>query len=110
MLQPGCPPSGKHRVGAKPEPGRRVRGLFRASVYPKWARGDAHVNTAESFFSLIKRGIYGVYHNVSKKHLHRYVTEFEFRFTGRKLEDDERTAAAIRGAVGKRLFYRERAA
>ncbi len=68
------------------------------------------MNTAESFFSLIKRGIYGVYHNVSKKHLHRYVAEFAFRYNGRKLEDGERTAAAIRGAAGKRLFYRPPAA
>ena len=89
--------------------GRKFRGGHKWVQHniKEYARGDAHVNTAESFFSLIIRGIYGVYHNVSKKHLHRYVTEFEFRFTGRKLEDGDRTAAAIRGAVGKRLYYRQ---
>ncbi len=72
--------------------------------------GFAHCNTAESFFALIKRGMYGVYHNVSKKHLHRYVNEFAFRWNGRKLEDGERTIAAIRGAEGKRLYYKPPAA
>ena len=76
----------------------------------EYARGDAHCNTCESFFSLIKRDIYGVYHHVSKKHLHRYVAEFEFRWNGRKLDDGERTAAAIRGASGKRLYYKVPAA
>jgi len=73
----------------------------------EYSRGDCHVNSAESFFALIKRGMYGVYHNVSKKHLHRYVTEFEFRYNGRDLEDGERVVAAIRGAEGRRLLYRE---
>lgn len=73
----------------------------------EYSFGNAHVNTAESFFALIKRGIYGVYHNVSKKHLHRYISEFEFRFSARKMEDGDRTSAAIRGAEGKRLYYRE---
>lgn len=76
----------------------------------EYARGNAHINTAESFFAIVKRGLYGVYHSVSKKHLHRYMNEFAFRFNGRKLEDGERTVAAIRGAEGKRLFYRPPAA
>ncbi len=76
----------------------------------EYSRGDAHVNTAESFFAIIQRGLYGVYHSVSKKHLHRYVNEFAFRWNGRKLEDGERTVAAIRGAEGKRLYYRPPAA
>ena len=76
----------------------------------EYSRGDAHVNTCESFFALIKRGVYGVYHNVSKKPLHRYVSEFAFGFNGRRLEDGERTATAIGGAAGKRLYYREPAA
>lgn len=76
----------------------------------QYAEGDAHCNTAESFFAIVKRGIYGVYHNVSKKHLHRYVNEFAFRWNGRKLEDGERTVAAIRGAEGKRLYYKVPAA
>jgi transposase-like protein len=72
----------------------------------EYARGEVHCNTAESVFALLKRGIHGIYHNVSKEHLHRYLTEFEFRFNRRKMTDGERTADAIQGAEGKRLFYR----
>lgn len=64
-------------------------------------------NTAESFFCLLKRGHYGVFHQLSKKHLHRYCNEFSFRWNHRKMKDGERMAEAIRGVEGKRLFYRE---
>ena len=67
---------------------------------------NVHSNTVEGVFSLLKRGIYGVYHNVSRKHLHRYCTEFEFRYNHRDVEDGERTVAAIRGMEGKRLKLR----
>lgn len=73
----------------------------------EYVRGDITTNTVESFFAPFKRGIYGVYHNVSRKHLQRYLDEFEFRFNHRKCEDGERTVAAIRGAEGKRLLYRQ---
>ena len=63
-------------------------------------------NTAESFFALIKRGIYGTFHAVSKRHLDRYVAEFAFRWNTRKDEDGERVAKAVRAAEGKRLMYR----
>jgi transposase-like protein len=63
-------------------------------------------NTAESFFSLLKRGHYGTFHQYSKKHLHRYCDEFSFRWNGRKLTDSQRRDAAINGAEGKRLMYR----
>ena len=62
---------------------------------------------SESVFSLLKRGMYGVYHNVSKRHLHRYLAEFDFRWNHRTVEDGERTVAAIKGSEGKRLMYRE---
>ena len=71
----------------------------------EYARGDVTTNTVEGFFALLKRGIYGTFHNVSKKHLHRYVSEFEFRFNTRMMNDGERLAAAIRAADGKRLMY-----
>jgi transposase-like protein len=73
----------------------------------QYVNGDSHTNTAEGIFSLIKRGIYGVYHNVSKQHLHRYLADFDFRYNTRKVDDGERVRLAIEGAVGKRLMYRE---
>jgi len=66
-----------------------------------------HSNTVESAFSLLKRGIYGTFHNFSGKHLHRYVAEFDFRWNARKVDDAERLARAVRSAEGKRLRYRE---
>lgn len=73
----------------------------------QYVNGEACTNTAESVFSLLKRGMYGVYHNVSKRHLHRYLAEFDFRWNHRTVEDGERTVAAIKGSEGKRLMYRE---
>ncbi|MCH8151466.1 MAG: IS1595 family transposase [Planctomycetes bacterium] len=64
-----------------------------------------HTNTVESYFALLKRGVYGTFHHVSKRHLHRYCDEFSFRWNGRKLTDRERCDAAIRGIEGKRLKY-----
>jgi transposase-like protein len=68
--------------------------------------GGIHSNTVESSFSLLKRGIYGTFHNVSRKHLHRYVAEFDFRWNARKIDDGARTVLAIRNADGKRLRYK----
>jgi hypothetical protein len=73
----------------------------------EYVRGDAHVNTCEGFFSLLKRGVYGTFHSVSRKHLHRYVGEFEFRYNNRELDDGDRTVLAIQAADGKRLRYLE---
>jgi transposase-like protein len=65
----------------------------------------SHVNTAECFFSLIKRGLMGVYHAVSQEHLHRYCAEFAFRWDTRNVCDGDRIAAVIKRAEGKRLVY-----
>ena len=73
----------------------------------EYARGDIHVNTAESFFSLLKRGVNGAFHSVSRRHLDRYCDEFSFRWNSRYMTDGERTRLAIEGADGKRLTYRE---
>ncbi len=73
----------------------------------EYVRGTVHVNTAESFFALLKRGVHGTFHHVSKTHLHRYCDEFGFRWDHRKATDGERTVAAIRGVVGKRLLYKD---
>jgi transposase-like protein len=72
----------------------------------EYVRGDVSTNTAESYFALLKRGIHGTYHHVSKRYLHRYCDEFSFRWDNRKVNDGERTVQAIRGAEGKRLIYR----
>lgn len=72
----------------------------------RWVDGDVHTNTVEGFFSILKRGVYGIWHSVSPKHLHRYVGAAEFRYNTRNLSDGARTAVAIKGASGKRLTYR----
>jgi transposase-like protein len=71
----------------------------------EYARGDAHVNTAESFFALLKRGIVGSFHHVSPEHLSRYCDEFAFRWDRRSVNDTERAAEAIKAGEGKRLTY-----
>lgn len=76
----------------------------------EWVRGDAHTNTAENYFSILKRGINGSYHHVSKAHLHRYLSEFDFRYNNREgngVNDAERTRLALVAAEGKRLMYRD---
>src|ERR1700736_1777964 len=76
----------------------------------EYVRGDAHTNTIEGYFSIFKRGIYGVYQHVSEHHLKRYLAEFDFRYNERialGIDDTERTQRALRGIVGKRLTYRE---
>lgn len=86
----------------------QTRGHYRVNhTAREYARGDIYTNTAESYFAILKRGINGTFHAVSKKHLHRYVDEFSFRWNTRKDTDGARTVKAIRAAVGKRLMYRE---
>jgi transposase-like protein len=68
-----------------------------------------HTNTVEGYFSILKRGITGIYHNVSPQHLHRYLGEFDFRYNERAklgVDDAMRAEKAIRGIEGKRLTYR----
>lgn len=74
-------------------------------MHHEYVQGDVYTNTAESSFALIKRGLMGVYHAVSKKHLPRYLAEFDFRWNTRKLNDGERLVAAIKSSEGKRLVY-----
>ena len=65
-----------------------------------------HSNTAECYFSLLKRAIYGTFHHVSEAHLHRYTAEQDFKWNTRKVTDFERFDQSIDGIVGKRLAYR----
>ncbi len=64
-------------------------------------------NRVESFFAILKRGVNGIYHHLSKKHLHRYLSEFDFRYNARHVNDGERSALALKGCGGKRLMYRD---
>jgi transposase-like protein len=73
----------------------------------EYVNGDVSTNTAESFFALLKRGIHGTFHHISKKHLSRYCNEFSFRWDNRKVSDGKRTENAIKGMVGKRLLLKE---
>src|SRR5487761_1432010 len=74
----------------------------------EYVRGDAHTNTVEGFFSILKRGIAGTYHHGSQQHLKRYLAEFDFRYNGRAalgIEDEARADKLVRGILGKRLMY-----
>ena len=71
----------------------------------EYVRGTVHTNTVESYFNILRRGITGTYHHVSKGHLHRYLAEFDFRYNGRKESDVVRAMLAVRQVEGKRLTY-----
>ncbi len=77
--------------------------------YVRYENGKAiHTNTVEGFFSILKRGIYGVYQHVSEAHLHRYLCEFDFRYNNREklgVNDVARASLALQGAKGRRLTY-----
>ena len=68
--------------------------------------GTSHTNTIEGFWSLFKRGIYGIYHNVSNKHLDRYCNEFSYRYNSRDVTDNERFHSTLTNG-GKRLKYQD---
>ena len=75
----------------------------------EYARGDVTTNTVEGFFSIFKRGMHGVYQHCGEQHLHRYLAEFDFRYSNRSalgVEDAERVRRIMKGIEGKRLTYR----
>ena len=74
----------------------------------EYGRGRIHTNTIEGFFSIFKRGMRGVYQHCSEKHLHRYLAEFDFRYSNRiglGCNDEDRADRLLRGIAGKRLTY-----
>lgn len=74
----------------------------------EYGRGDLHTNTIEGFFSIFKRGMKGVYQHCQEKHLHRYLAEFDFRYSNRVAlgcDDTERAERLLMGVIGKRLTY-----
>jgi hypothetical protein len=83
-----------------------------AKEYSRTGRRGRKVttNTVEGYFSIFKRGMIGVYQHCSEKHLPRYLSEFDFRYSNRialGIHDTERAELAIKGAVGRRLTYRQ---
>jgi transposase-like protein len=75
----------------------------------EYVRGNAHTNTIESYFAIMRRGIIGTYHHVSQQHLKRYLAEFDYRYNEREalgVSDAERMAKSVKGIVGRRLTYR----
>ena len=71
--------------------------------------GTVHIQSAEAFFAILKRGVMGSFHSISEQHLQRYIDEFAFRWNTRSalgVEDVERARLMVRAAVGKRLTYR----
>jgi transposase-like protein len=74
----------------------------------EYVRGVVHTNTVENFYSVFKRGMKGVYQHCSERHLHRYLAEFDFRYSNRAalgIVDNSRAELALRGVCGKRLRY-----
>jgi transposase-like protein len=73
----------------------------------EFSRGDGHhANCAENFFSILKRGVVGTYHHWSEAHIHRYLAEFDFRYSTKDISDRERADLSLKGIGGKRLTYR----
>ena len=76
----------------------------------EYVRGEVTTNTVEGFYSILKRGMKGVYQHCAEKHLHRYLSELDFRHSNRValgVHDGERADLAMKGAAGKRLTYRQ---
>jgi hypothetical protein len=72
----------------------------------EYVRGDVTTNAVENFFGQLKRSIDGTFHHVSHEHLHRYLAEFDFRFSTRKLTDTQRVARLMGQTAGRRLSYK----
>lgn len=75
----------------------------------EYARGKVNTNTVESSFAILKRGLYGTFHNVSEQHLQRYATEFDFRWNTRAklgVTDMDRAEILTKSIKGKHLTYR----
>jgi transposase-like protein len=94
------------------EPGREFAShdAVNHSAY-EYVRGEITTNTVEGYYSIFKRGMKGVYQHCAEKHLHRYLSEFDFRYSNRValgVNDGERRTLAIQNAAGKRLTYRGR--
>jgi hypothetical protein len=75
----------------------------------EYVNGESTTNTIEGFFSVFKRGMNGIYQHCDSAHLHRYLSEFDFRYNNRvalKVDDHQRADRLVQGIVGKRLTYK----
>ena len=87
---------------------RRIRDYLPHEVIDhdtEYVRGDIHTQGIENYWSLLKRGVYGVFHHVGDDYLPMYLSEFEFRFNRRKISDAERFAALMAQVQGRLLWY-----
>lgn len=73
----------------------------------KYVNGMIHTNTIEGFWSQLKRGIIGIYHNISYKHMNAYCNEFAYRYNTRTITDPQRFQFSLTKASGKRIKYHE---
>lgn len=73
----------------------------------EYVKGPAHINGVESFWAILKRGCHGVYHQMSKQHLHRYVSEFSGRHNTQELDTEEQMGRLIANGRGKKLRYQD---
>lgn len=108
----------RHETDLMTDALKLYRGIGREFASHEWVdhtrdeyvRGHVHTNTIEGYFSIFKRGMKGVYQHCSEKHLHRYLAEFDFRYSNRialGVDDQERAVLALAGVKGKRLTYRQ---
>ncbi len=92
-------------VGREYESHERVKHYL--GQYVRYSKSGKQITTnrIEGFWAGLKRQIGGTHHSVSRKHLHRYVSEAEFKYNNRGLDDSERTAKLMQAASGRRLTY-----
>lgn len=76
-------------------------------AWKEYVRGDVHTNTVESSHALLRRSLIGIYHNVSREYLYRYMWQSDFLWNHRKMNDGERTVAMVKATEGKRITYRQ---
>jgi hypothetical protein len=89
--------------------GREFKGGHGVTLHSarEFSRGSGvHSNTAENFFSILKRGVIGTYHHWSAAHMHRYLAEFDMRYSTKNVSDGERASSILKGMEGRRLTYR----
>lgn len=92
-------------------PYKALNGVYEHSIVQhnaaEYMKGEVHTNSIESFWALFKRGIIGIYHHTSEKHLGRYVNEFTFRFNNRRMTDGSPFDVLLANTNNKRITCKE---